>query len=560
MCQPQRYYDAVLIQLDFSSKSSIYFPTGLVAIATELKKFGYRVNIVDFNLQRISFNKDALATLSELEPTKTGIVGISVYYGLLLQALRTARLLKNLLPDTKIVLGGPGVFKIELSILERFSNLIDYVVTGEGETPFRSILDLHTTGISQQLPHCHYFDSKRKIISGSVNSDCEQTRCLPVLDYTLINMNLYLQHQESIELPIIAGYGCPHSCSFCSTNQFWNRKYRTKSTSQLIKEMQQNHEQFGVNHFSLIHDNLFVSNEVIEDFVMGFSKNPYYWSSTIRLDRITPDLPLKLSKIGCKSLAIGIETASADLQRKIKKNISLEHIVTMVDLLQKEGIHLTLSYILDLPGSVNKDNEETLSLAFLLASRFFNIQTQINRMVFLNGSKIYDQRRGYHYFTSVNIMPLIKFCAKTIPKTVSYLSLLADVSVIQIIEDIFRDLPKMNSWSDLECSSKVLRLLSLKNKNAAHLMEFELLSMGNGLYELPCGFKVIQLPLAFMPDKVKKQTKTNGIIGRYILFSSKRNLRLYPVGYVGYKVLGFLIYAVHLCVSQKIMCKARGGA
>ncbi|MGK5087253.1 radical SAM protein [Bdellovibrionota bacterium FG-2] len=436
---PTGVWDATLIQLDFGSKESAFFPAGLIALATDAKDSGYKIGIVDLNLSRLHLNKNTSDTISELICPRLGVFGISVFYGLLLKSLKIARQLKQRFPDCTIVLGGPGVFEIEEPTIKRFSHYVDFVVRGEGEEPFRRILDNIARGGAGDIPNAFRYDRQTHLVCCGQDVGGESVRPVPKLDYSLIDLKTYLRYQESSELPIIAGYGCPRVCSFCSTNRFWKQKYRVKAVSDLVNEMKHNHELFGVTHFALVHDNLFVSEKVISEFESGFKDIPFSWSSTIRLDKLSETLPQKLKKMGCRSLAIGIESASNRLQSSINKKLELNDAIELIDSLQRENIHLTLSYILDLPGSSRADNIETLNLAFLLAAKHFNIQTQINRVVFLNGSEIYSQRHGFTHLTSVDLLSLIKYCSKTIPKTISHLSSSSGQSILETMEWLLRE-------------------------------------------------------------------------------------------------------------------------
>src|SRR5207244_3366787 len=55
-------------------------------------------------------------------------------------------------------------------------------------------------------------------------------------------------------IPLEAGRGCPFACSFCSTNDFFRRRFRMKSPVVLVQQMQLIKERYGIKSFDLIHD------------------------------------------------------------------------------------------------------------------------------------------------------------------------------------------------------------------------------------------------------------------------------------------------------------------
>ncbi|MBL7826128.1 MAG: B12-binding domain-containing radical SAM protein [Saprospiraceae bacterium] len=66
------------------------------------------------------------------------VVAFSCYIWNITQTLETARKIKAIQPSTKILLGGPEVSYDWQDVIERPE--VDFIITGEGETPFRAFL------------------------------------------------------------------------------------------------------------------------------------------------------------------------------------------------------------------------------------------------------------------------------------------------------------------------------------------------------------------------------------------------------------------------------------
>lgn len=66
--------------------------------------------------------------------------------------------------------------------------------------------------------------------------------------------------------PIISSRGCPMACSFCSVPLFLNRTFRTRSPKNIVDEMQECKNKFGITEFYFMDDNMTLKKQRIVDF------------------------------------------------------------------------------------------------------------------------------------------------------------------------------------------------------------------------------------------------------------------------------------------------------
>lgn len=134
------------------------------------------------------------------------VVAFSCYIWNISQTLDVARRIKALSPATKILLGGPEVSYDWQDVIVREE--VDYIITGEGETPFRAFLQSYPnvetvpnlvlksdTGVSY-FPKTEIFDlAQYRDIMPYRNDPPEELR----------NKVMYVETSR----------GCPYKCEFC---------------------------------------------------------------------------------------------------------------------------------------------------------------------------------------------------------------------------------------------------------------------------------------------------------------------------------------------------------
>ncbi len=147
-----------------------------------------------------------LERLFEFQP---GIVGFSTYLWNIQASLRLAELLKQLLPDCRIVLGGPEAGPRGRELLQTRA-CVDYVVEGEGEAAFRDLVRWlrYRQGSLEDVSGLHYRDD------GQIVVNPESTLPVESIPSPLGSA------QDTFDKPLVyweTSRGCPFRCSFCTS-------------------------------------------------------------------------------------------------------------------------------------------------------------------------------------------------------------------------------------------------------------------------------------------------------------------------------------------------------
>ena len=367
----------------------LYVPVALLALATYVKQGNIVPIIFDFNL--LSYNRKLSPVFfkqaaKNIINSKPHVIGFSVLCSTLALSLLIAEECKKINPKIPIIFGGPEVSFDEVEVLRRFDQ-VDIIIRGEGEITLTELLN----ALASNFPLAGILGVSYRIGSRiQVNPDrslIKNLDDLPFLDYSLLPLP-----KKYKRIQIEAGRGCPYQCTFCSTCKMWKRKFRVKSFQRISEEMLSAYKFFDLDESSdvaILHDHFLVSRKVIEPFLKNMNGRGMAWSCSSRLESLSPQFIRKMKKAGCRGVFLGIETGSPDMQRKIKKNLPLNKLPSILRAFYRNGIQVGLSLIIGFPGETTEQINQTLSLALMSKFYSFSPGERIGPFAFLKGSELY---------------------------------------------------------------------------------------------------------------------------------------------------------------------------
>jgi radical SAM superfamily enzyme YgiQ (UPF0313 family) len=370
---------------------------GLMSLAAVLEAAEQRVAIFD---PKILFARgrwtrpcpefyDAWA--DELLARSADVIGFTAYGRSLPHVVRVAERIRARRPRQKIILGGPHATIIGSRILEELP-LFDVIVRYEAEPTIVEIVKTVAAGGDlQHIPNLVY-RSAGSIVTTAPTSGVPDVETLP--DPALHH---YALHEVRLsELSIEAGRGCPYACTFCSTANFFQRRYRLKSSARLVREMTEARDRYGVTMFNLNHDLFGLVRPNLEEFCRAVRGLGLEWKCSMRPDTLDSDLVDLLTEAGCRHIYFGVETGSRRLQRVLKKRLDLDETRMMIRRVVERGMHCTASFITGFPEETEEDQYETLDfLGELLAVHPHAVHPQLHVLSPEPGSELADANRAY---------------------------------------------------------------------------------------------------------------------------------------------------------------------
>jgi methyltransferase len=268
-----------------------------------------------------------------------GLVGIAVPYTTALRpALELARGAKALWPDVPLVVGGhhPTVSKLWL---ERFP--ADYVIGGEGGAALRQLAEDLERGIRPSPP---------------ARQALRSLDDLPPPDRSVTRRHR-LRYFHSIYRPVALvrfSAGCPYECNFCILWRLTGKRYLTKRTDSILREL----TEVGVDNVYVVDDEAFIQVPRMFELAdalesAGIRKRFHMY---VRADTAArnPALMERWADVGLHSVLIGAESANDDDLLDYHKAAHVSDTAEALRLFQRLGVKVRANFIVR-PDYVDDD-------------------------------------------------------------------------------------------------------------------------------------------------------------------------------------------------------------
>lgn len=293
---------------------------GLPLLGALLKEAGYQVELY----------KDRAAALPWPRILAADLVGISTTTSTCHEAYRMASYLRSrYLP---VILGG-----IHVTFLpEEGLQYADYVVRGEAD----SIILPLVRAIEEGIPPAHVpgvsYRQGSKIVHNPCPTEAEDLDLSPCPDFSLF----YDPKKISGVIPVVTSRGCPYNCTFCSVTAMFGRRYRFRSTENVLRELERYR-----NRFIFFCDDNFTANyrRTIE-LLQGMLERKIDlkgWSCQVRVEAARQEELLDLMRrSGAKIAYVGFESINPATLEALNKQQSPEDIRLCIKQFHEYGIRV----------------------------------------------------------------------------------------------------------------------------------------------------------------------------------------------------------------------------
>lgn len=371
----------------------VFQPLGLLYVASSLMKH-FEVEIIDASLEGwrssrevngwyyLGLNFEEIA--EKIKSIGPDVVGISIPFSINeISALKAASAVKAVSKNIITILGGahPSVRPLETLSFKQ----VDFIVIGEGEHTTLELVQVLKSGNNSRLKNVNgigYKENGQPIFTLPRNH-IQDLDTIPFPARNLIPMQEYFSAAKNNktarqaynfnerQASIITSRGCPYHCNFCSIHLTMGRQFRPRSPENVIVEIKEIIEDYGVRHINFEDDNLTLDRERAKRIFDLMIENNLgiTWSAPngIRADSIDEALVKSMKNSGCKRVFVAPESGVQRVVSEIiGKNLDLRKIEEAVILFKKYGIIVDGSFVIGSIGETKSEINESIRYALRL--------------------------------------------------------------------------------------------------------------------------------------------------------------------------------------------------
>lgn len=304
------------------------------------------------------------------------IVAFSCYIWNITQTLEVARMIKTLNPDVKILLGGPEVSYDYDDVICR--DEVDFIITGEGETPFSAFL--------RNYPNLDNVPNLVQKVDGKVKVSLEA----PMFDLKAYQNIMPYRHDKPEELYnkvlyVETSRGCPYKCEFCLASLDNKVRYLpNESLKTMLLYMMQHGKviKFLDRTFNIKRD--FTID--IFTFILANHRPENVFQFEITADILHPDIIKFIDEkvpVGLFRFEIGIQTVNQKANLAVQRRQSFAKTTNIIRQLEhKVEMHL------DLIVGMALDYWEDIRYSFEEVFKLFAPELQLGFLKFLKGTPV----------------------------------------------------------------------------------------------------------------------------------------------------------------------------
>jgi radical SAM superfamily enzyme YgiQ (UPF0313 family) len=316
-------------------------PLGPICVGASLEQEGHECAVFDL---RIDGEEKGLADCTRFDPA---VVGLQCNFTTeRKRTLRLARLVRELMPDAYIVVGGHDASRDP----EWFSDpLFDAIAIGDGEEVMPPLVDALQRGTDLRNVAGLRFRKGSDWMATPPAAMRARLDDLPLPARHLIERyadHYYINFRKPLALMETAR-GCPFKCNFCSVWKFHESTFREKSPERVVRELQ---DIKAPNIF--VTDDIFWMNvrrgEEMAKQIKAAGIKKYFTVQT-RTDIICkfPHLIEMWKDCGSLAIFLGLESITDEGLKAVNKKNTASNNVHAIEILRDLGVGFTPNFIVD---------------------------------------------------------------------------------------------------------------------------------------------------------------------------------------------------------------------
>ncbi len=334
-----------------------YPPLGLLSVSAWLEQAHFQHEVLDSTFMTVSAWKGKVRSQ---EPDI-----LAMYTNLITKPklIELMQWVHTILPETKIILGGPDV---TYNIENYLGAGADFLVIGEGEQTLLELIESMTSqGDFSEIKGIALKNGEGRVVRTAARPHLRDLDLLPLPNRKKIDLDLYLAawtktHGKS-SISLSTQRGCPYTCKWCST-AVYGQSYRRRSPQSVVDEIKHLLEKYGPDQFWFVDDVFTISHKWLQAFrdQLKATGVRISFECISRADRLNEDILDVLSDMGCFRIWIGAESGSQRILDAMDRRVEAGQVKKMIKGAKDRGIQAGTFIMLGYPGETEEDIKETV--------------------------------------------------------------------------------------------------------------------------------------------------------------------------------------------------------
>jgi len=341
----------------------VFMTLGILKVAAVLEQAGVEVEMLD--LSGVENYEEVVR--DHVRKGHVTCYGLTATTPQMPAATKIYRAIRALNPAARIILGGPHVtlihaaYKFEqkrglsgraTTAYRLLEDMFDVLVVGDGEMAvFEALGDAPPKLVDGDDPKSDLFLNNQKLTE------------LPFPARHLVDVDSYQYTIDGVRaLSMIAQLGCPFGCGFCGGRMSPSlRRIRMRTSENIVQEMVQLHQTYGVTGFMLYDDELNVNPKIIElmDLIAKAQRDlsvEFRLRGFIKAELFTDQQAEAMYRAGFRWVLIGFESGHERILTNIQKKASQADNTRAMEIAKRHNLKVKALMSIGHPG----ESEETV--------------------------------------------------------------------------------------------------------------------------------------------------------------------------------------------------------
>jgi len=355
-----------------------FLPIGLGFLQAMLKSRGHACRLANLSGKG---RREVVDYLKRLNPA---VIGVSMFTFNRKRSCDLLQMAREACPGAVLLAGGPHPTHLAGEVFEDCPSL-DAIVKGEGEIPLLEVLT--------RLGGPDGANAWRSA-PGLILREGETASVAPMEDLDIMGAPVEHFEADFLDDPGQLSYlstsrGCPATCNFCNTPEFWGSAVRFRRPEGVLREMTLLRERHGLTYFSF-RDDTFTANKAriltLMGLIQGSGMHPL-WNCQSRVNLVDEDRLVAMKRAGCEFMQFGVEHGSERVLQLLDKGTNMRQALKALTLVRKVGMNLGIYLITGIPGEEWADVEITADLIRNAKPH----DVQVSPLALYPGTRLYDR-------------------------------------------------------------------------------------------------------------------------------------------------------------------------